>query len=114
MLNIARCSVLLTAAVIATGCAKQPDKIAAADIGPNPYTRHNCRQLDAEKLKLTQGLETLSAQQKDAAAGDAFGVFLLGLPISSMSGNDKETAIAIAKGRLNAVEQERLRKRCKS
>ena len=113
MYSISRYVILSATIIVLAACAKEPDKIAAADIGPNPYTGHNCRQLEVEKLKLTQGLESLSAQQKDAAAGDAFGVFLLGLPVSSMSGNDKETAIAIAKGRLNAVEQELLRKRCK-
>ena len=101
------------ALVLATACAKQPDQIAAADIGPNPYMNYSCSKLSAEKLKLEQALETLSAEQKNAAAGDAVGVFLLGLPVSSMSGNDKETAIAVAKGRIHAVDTRREARKCK-
>jgi len=39
-------------------------------------------------------------------------VFLLGLPLSSMSGNDQETNIAVAKGQLQAVEQVMVDKNC--
>lgn len=94
------------------GCAKQPDQIPAADIGPNPYTRMSCSQLAEEEVKLDQALAALSAEQKRAASNDAFGVFLIGLPVSSMSGNDKESAIAIAKGRKNAVDQVQAARSC--
>jgi hypothetical protein len=92
-------------AALLAACAQQPENIAAADIGPNPYSGFNCAQLSQEELRITQELDNLSAQQRRAASGDAFGVFLLGLPISSMSGNDQETAIAVARGRLQAIDQ---------
>ena len=107
-----RSLLLLIPIAAVTACAKQPDQIAAAEIGNNEYRGYSCRQLSDAELKYTQGLENLSAQQEAAASGDAFGVFLLGLPLSSMSGGDKETAITITKGHLQSIDREQQRKRC--
>ena len=106
-------SLALAAVIAVAACAKQPDRIPAADIGPNPYTRLSCSALAAQKITLDQKLENLSAAQKNAAAGDTVGVLLLGVPLSSMSGNDKETPISIAKAQLQAVAQVQAAKRCK-
>lgn len=99
--------------VVLASCAKSPEKIAAVEIGADAYGRYSCAQLTTEKLKISQDLENLSAKQEDAASGDAVGVLLLGLPLSSMSGNDQEAAIAIAKGKVQAIDQQVLAKRCK-
>lgn len=72
----------------------------------------SCSQLSTEEIRITQELENLSANQRRAANGDAWGVFLLGLPISSMSGNDLETAIAVARGRVQAIDQRQAELRC--
>jgi hypothetical protein len=98
--------------LVAAACAKPPEEIAAADIGPNPYARYSCKSLTQEETSLTQSLENLSAAQKNAASGDALGVLLLGLPVSSMSGNDKEAAISITKGRLQAIDTVQAQKGC--
>lgn len=102
------------AAVFLSACAKQPEDIPAADIGDQGYARYSCKQLYLKKVDLSQKLANLSAAQKNAASGDAMGVFLLGLPVSSMSGNDKETAIAVAKGHIQAIERQQARKGCRS
>lgn len=94
-------------------CAKSPDKIAAVDVGGDAYSRHSCAQLASDKLKIEQDLANLSAKQKSAASGDAVGVLLLGLPLSSMSGNDQEALIAVAKGKIQAIEKQQLTKRCR-
>ncbi|QXT39425.1 hypothetical protein [Gymnodinialimonas ceratoperidinii] len=104
--------ILLVSILAACACAQRPENIAAADIGPNPYTGYNCSQLAAEELSITQELANLSADQNRAANGDAFGVFLLGLPVSSMTGADQETNIAIARGRLQAIDETQLTLRC--
>ena len=70
------------------------------------------KSLAEKELQQTQLLNALSADQKKAASGDAWGVFLLGLPLSSMSGADKETEIAIAKGRLDAIDRQQTAKGC--
>ncbi|MBT8474287.1 MAG: hypothetical protein KJO78_02335, partial [Alphaproteobacteria bacterium] len=81
-------------------------------ISNQTYSSFSSKQLTAEKLKNTQALDNLSAAQNQAASSDAWGVFLLGLPISSMSGNDKEAAISIAKGNIQAIDRVRVAKGC--
>ncbi|MDQ2094289.1 hypothetical protein [Rhodalgimonas zhirmunskyi] len=110
---MARTLPLLFAGLILSGCAQQPDQIAAVHIDDTTYSRQSCRALAEHELKQKQLLTALSADQKKAANGDALGVFLLGLPISSMSGSDKETEIAVAKGRIDAIERQKSRKGCK-
>lgn len=105
--------IYITATALAlTACAKQPENIAAVEVGDNEYRGLSCKQLSETRVATSQNLENLSASQKSAASGDAVGVFLLGLPVSSMSGNDNETAIAVTKGRLQALDREIARKSC--
>ncbi|EKX55718.1 hypothetical protein D516_3978 [Rhodobacter sp. AKP1] len=39
-------------------------------------------------------------------------MFLLGLPLSSMSGGDQEAMIAIAKGKIQAIDRQVVAKGC--
>lgn len=98
---------------VLAACASEPDAIAPIAVAGDPYSGYGCTNLAQERLKITQELEIASAQQKKAAEGDALGVFLLGLPISSMSGADKEATIAVAKGRIQEIDRQRQAKRCK-
>ncbi|MEQ9568232.1 MAG: hypothetical protein RLN85_20885 [Pseudomonadales bacterium] len=107
-------NLLLGVTLVATAaCAKQPENIAAVDVGTAQYASYSCAQLAEARLKYAQTLENLSARQKSAASGDAWGVFLLGLPLSSMSGGDQETNIAVTKGHIQSVDEARLKKGCK-
>lgn len=99
-------------AIFLAGCAANPEDIAAADIGTGMYRGQNCTQLAEQRLAYTQRLETLSAEQSSARTADTVGVILLGLPLSSMSGNDRETDIAVSRGHLNEIERERLARNC--
>ncbi|MBF9058173.1 hypothetical protein HKCCSP123_03165 [Rhodobacterales bacterium HKCCSP123] len=110
--NMQKITLIVGAAIFAAGCAQDPENIAAADIGPNPYVNYSCSQLAQEETRVSQQLANLSADQRRAASGDAVGVFLLGLPISSMSGNDQETAIAVARGRLQAIDERQQARGC--
>ncbi len=94
------------------GCAKRPDSIAAIPMETAQYQNLSCRGLAQEETKIRNDLDALSAQQNSAADSDAVGVFLLGVPWSSMSGNDKEAAIAVAKGRLDAIDIVQVGKNC--
>ncbi|PJE32660.1 hypothetical protein PSM7751_01419 [Pseudooceanicola marinus] len=105
--------ILAPLAVLAVAaCAKKPDQIAAVELPDDTYRAASCRSLAAEKLKISQELANLSAKQQTAANGDAWGVFLLGLPVSSMSGNDQETMIAVAKGKIQSIERTQTAKGC--
>jgi hypothetical protein len=64
--------------------------------------------------RLTQQINAASTAQRNAADGDFIGVFLIGVPVSSLVGADREAEIATLLGQANEVAQERLRKGCKS
>lgn len=102
----------VTAIAVLSACAQRPDQIAAVEVGGNEYSGYSCSQLSDAELRYGQALANLSADQNRTASGDAWGVFLLGLPISSMSGADNETKIAVTKGHLQSIEREKARKNC--
>lgn len=47
-----------------------------------------------------------------SANGDAFGVFLIRVPMSSRFGGDKEGQVAVAKDKSPAIENALMRKAC--
>ncbi|MEI4262349.1 hypothetical protein [Roseovarius sp. D0-M9] len=107
-----RIAIAAATLVTVAACAPRPDQIAAVEVGSNEYRGYSCAQLSDAELRYTQALTNLSASQNRAASGDAWGVFLLGLPISSMSGADNETKIAVTKGHIQSIEREKVRKNC--
>lgn len=100
------------AAAAATSCAKRPDAIVPADIPMAAYTGQTCPALQTELAKEKAALSAVSKQQHDAANGDAFGVFLIGVPMSSTFGGDKEGQVAVAKGKVQAIENAMKSKGC--
>jgi len=104
--------VLVIAGALVSACATRPENISAVQMDTASYERMSCRQLSAEETKITSQLNSLSADQNRAANSDALGVFLLGVPWSSMSGNDKEAAIGVAKGRIDAINTVEASKGC--
>ena len=113
MINV-KPAAMLGAVIFLGACAANPDAIAPANISPDLYMRQSCQQLSNENANLTSELTTLVAQQQRAVDGDAMGVFLLGLPMSSMSGNDKETEIALARGKQQAIGLAMQQKGCRA
>lgn len=111
-MNFTKASALILLCAVVSACAKQPENIAAVPMDTASYERMSCRSLAAEEAKITAELNALSAAQKSAANSDALGVFLLGIPWSSMSGNDKEALIAVAKGRVDAINTVQASKGC--
>jgi hypothetical protein len=58
-------------------------------------------------------LVKFSKMQDDKATGDAFGVFLLGIPFSKLTG-DHEADVARAKGQIEAIETAQIKNKCTS
>ncbi len=77
------------------------------------YTNLSCPQLAQLHTTEKKKLDDLSKQQISAANGDAFGVFLVGVPIGSVIGGDKEGEVAVSKGKVSAMESAALSKGCK-
>lgn len=93
-------------------CAKDPDSIAPSYVSPVGYQSWSCPQLGEEQQHLAEALARASTQQKNARTNDMVGVALIGLPVSSMSGDNIAPEIAHLKGEQEAVRKEMLLRPC--
>jgi len=100
------------AVVLLAGCAKNPDAIAPMSMPVNAYSGLDCSQLSAEHQRSSLALQQVSADQRQAVTGDAVGVFLIGVPVSSLTGADKEGLVAQHKGELIAIESAQRNLKC--
>jgi hypothetical protein len=87
-----------------TACAPRPDAIAPVAFG-DAYAGMSCTMARSTLQQRQAELATLSAAQSDAATGDALGVFLIGVPVSSLTGGDRAGQIATVKGQVLALEE---------
>lgn len=76
------------------------------------YATLDCATLTADLVREHQWLADLTKKQNETVAGDAVGVLMLGVPMGSATGGDQEAAIAIAKGKVTALESAVVRNGC--
>lgn len=93
-------------------CAKAPESIAPSYVSEVPYQSYSCTQLGQEKQRLEMAYATAAKAQNDARTGDAWGVFLIGMPTSSLSGGNIAPEIASLKGQMTAVDKTIIAKNC--
>ena len=84
-------------------CAASPDSIAPIPMGA-AFASYDCRLASTDLAAERQNLTALEGKQRGAVAGDALGVFLIGVPVSSLTGNNKAGDIGAAKGKVLALE----------
>ena len=96
--------VSLGVVLLATGCAAPSSSISATHVPHQQHANQSCGDLIAQRSRIVMSLSNVSSQQDAAAAADKVGVFLVGLPISSIFGEDKEGQVALQKGRLIAID----------
>lgn len=94
------------------GCAKAPSSIAPAYTSEIPYQSLSCKQLGEESARVGNALTAASSQQENARTGDAWGVFLLGMPVSTLSGDNIAPQIASLKGQQEAIQKTMITKNC--
>ncbi len=94
----------LAAAVALTACAQSPDAIAPVAMPAGMFSGTSCVDARSEQASTAARLAALSAQQQSAVTGDALGVILIGVPVSSLAGGDKAGLIATEKGQLLALD----------
>jgi len=102
----------LAGALMLAGCAKAPESIAPSYVSEVPYQSYSCQQLAQEKQRLEAAYTTASKAQNDARTGDAWGVFLIGMPVSTLSGGNIAAEIASLKGQMTAVDRTLITKGC--
>lgn len=100
------------AASMLAGCAKNPDSITPMTMPVNAYAGLSCQQLNSEHQKSSASLASAEAQQRQAVTGDAVGVLLIGVPMSSLTGADKEGLVAQHKGELIAITAAKRNAKC--
>jgi len=94
----------LIAISLLSACAKRPDAIAPAPVPADMYSGLSCAQASAEYQKVTAEVEAFSRKQSGAATGDAIGVFLVLVPVSTLTGSNVEGELATSKGKKLALE----------
>jgi hypothetical protein len=99
-------------ALFCTGCAKSPESISPAYVSEVGYQSWSCNQLADESGRLSTALATASVQQENARTNDTVGVILIGLPVSSLSGDNIAPEIARLKGESEAVRKVLASKSC--
>ena len=100
------------ALLLVTACAKRPESIEASYISPTIYSDWSCKQLSEEQERLTHAYAQVAAQQNKARGNDIAGVILIGLPVSSLSGDNVAPQVANIKGQQQTIEQTMIRKNC--
>ena len=103
---------VLMAAIPVVGCASRPERIAPAPVSEAPYLDWTCPRIAEESRRLSDALAAASAKQQKASDDDALGVFLLGLPVASMSGGDIGPDVARLKGETEAVQRAATKNNC--
>ena len=96
-------TIALALIAVTAACAPRPDAIAPVSMG-NAYAAYDCRAAAADLAAERQKLTGLEQAQRNAATGDAIGVFLIGVPTSSLTGGNKAGDIGASKGKIIALE----------
>ncbi len=94
---------LPTLATSLAACAADPAHIGAAYASPIPYQTLDCQQLALEGYRHQAAEADAAAKQNQIRSEDAVGLILIGLPVSSMSGNSIATEVARLKGEHQAL-----------
>ncbi len=95
-----------------TACANRPESIRASFVSHEKFTHLECPALATRMIDTRAELDKFSKMQDSKANGDAFGVFLLGVPFSKLSG-DHEGDVARLKGEIEAIDTAQVKNKCK-
>ena len=93
----------LAALPLLAACAQGPGSIQPVATG-NAFAEMNCQRAADDLTAERQSLEALSSKQRGAQIGDAIGVFLIAVPVSSLTGGDVAGQIGASKGKIAALE----------
>jgi hypothetical protein len=110
--KIINISALLIATAALSACATRPENIAPAYVSGNIYQTYTCAQLGEEEGRLNVALAQATTAQRKARSSDTWGIILLGLPVSSLSGSNMAGEVGRLKGELQTVQQVTIKRWC--
>lgn len=93
-------------------CASSPNNIPATYVDGQGYEGLNCNQLSVMQINETDKLAVLTSKQRRAHKTDTWGVILLGVPLSELTGSDVSETLANEKGKVEAIKRVELEKSC--
>jgi len=93
----------IAALTLTAACAPNPSSIEPIPMG-NAFSGSSCSDARNQLTSERSQLAILSSQQNGAVVGDALGVLLIGVPVSSLTGANRAGDIAAGKGRIIALE----------
>ena len=105
-------ALVVVAALSMTACANRPESIHASYVSHEKFMDLECDGLVTKMSDTRAELAKYSKMQDSKATGDAWGVFLLGIPFSKLSG-DVEGDVARLKGEVEAIDTAQVKKKCK-
>jgi hypothetical protein len=100
MKNIIAVSLIL--AVV--GCASNPEAVAPSFHPAKQYVGLTCGETQDLYRVAEKDMAALAKKQRGARTGDAWSVFLLGVPTSAVFGTNVEGELAQAKGKHLALQ----------
>jgi hypothetical protein len=84
-------------------CASSPGSIAPVPMF-GAFDAVPCTEAAAQLAQASAVLAAAEQAQRDTVGADFVGVVLLGLPLGSLSGGDREAEIAVTRGQVLALE----------
>ncbi|MDP2196378.1 MAG: hypothetical protein Q8J72_10395 [Rhodocyclaceae bacterium] len=100
-------------AVLLSACASRPESISASYVSHEKYIAGDCVRLATQMGDARAELAKVSAMQDSKATGDAWGVFLILVPVSKLTG-DHAGDVAKWKGEVEAIETAQIKNKCKA
>jgi hypothetical protein len=82
-----------------SGCAKNAVDVQPVSVPGYEYERMSCNDLTREHARSLEYMSTLVMAQEAAARDDNMATFIVGVPVSPLTGADKSESLAVAKGR---------------
>lgn len=111
-MNIRSLAAVSVCVALLTACAATPDSIAPAYVSELGYRDLNCDQLILERQRVAAAYTRVEAQQNQARTNDVVGVLLIGLPVSSLSGQNVAAQVADLKGQRDALDRVMIARSC--
>lgn len=98
--------------LVLSACAPEPGSIKAIPQDNSAFMKMACPDLFTAYQGAQVEMDGLYTAQSGKRTTDTAGVILIGLPLGSMTSDNLETKIGVIKGRLDAIQQASVEKKC--
>ena len=111
-MNAIKRIIAIAVLMLLSACATRPGSIHASYVSHERFINLSCEELASQMAETSSELNHVAAIQDHKATNDAWSVFLVGVPVSKLTG-DHEGEIARLKGEIEAVETAQIKNGCK-